>query len=92
MDDDRVLRSLGADLERDDPALAALLSGNPAHHHSRAWSLLLVLLLIPALLLPALLLPARITVGVLALLLILSSPVLVAWLLAESPRPPDAPG
>ena len=52
MDDDPVLRSLGADLERDDPALAALLSGRPAHRHSHAWSLLLVALLIPALLLP----------------------------------------
>ena len=86
MDDDRVLRAIGADLERDDPALAALLSERSTHHHPRAWSLLLVLLLIPALLLPV-----RITLGGLALLLILSSPLLVAWLLAEGPRPPDAP-
>jgi len=86
MDDDRVLRSLGADLERDDPALAALLSEAPVHRHRRAWALLLVPLLIPALLLPA-----RISLGLLALLLILSSPVLVAWLLAQSPTGPDAP-
>jgi hypothetical protein len=86
MDDDRVLQSLGADLARDDPALAALLSERQAQRHSRAWALLLVPLLVPALLLPA-----RITLGVLALLLILSSPVLVAWLLVESPTPPDAP-
>jgi len=86
MDDDPVLRSLGADLERNDPALAALLSGERAHHHSRAWLWLLV-----PLLMPALLLPVRVTFGVLALLLILSSPVLVAWLLAQGPTPPDAP-
>ena len=90
MDDDRVLRALGADLERDDPALAALLSERQthrrAHRHPRAWSLLLLLLVIPALLLPA-----RITLGGLALVLILSSPLLVAWLLAQGSSPPDAP-
>ena len=39
MDDDPVLRALGADLERDDPALAALLSG-PVHAAPRGtpWS------------------------------------------------------
>ena len=79
MDDDPVLRSLGADLERDDPALAALLSGHPTHRHSSAW-----LLLVLPLLIPALLLPGRVTLGLLALLLILSSPVLVAWLCAAS--------
>ena len=75
MDDDPVLRSLSADVERDDPALAALLSGHHARRHSAAW-----LLLGLPLLAPALLLPGRITLGVLALLLILSSPVFVAWL------------
>jgi hypothetical protein len=75
MDEDPVLRSLSAELERDDPALAALLSGHRAHRHSPAW----VLLLLP-LLVPALLLPTRITLAVLAMLLILSSPVLVCWL------------
>jgi len=75
MDDDPVLRSLGAELERDDPGLAALLSGHPAHRHSSAWLLLMLPLLIPALLLPA-----RVTLGLLALVLILGSPVLVAWL------------
>ena len=75
MDDDPVLRSLAADFERDDPALAALLSGQAPHHHSPAWLLLLLPLLVPALLLPG-----RVTFGLLALLLILSSPLLVAWL------------
>jgi hypothetical protein len=79
MDDDPVLRSLGADLERDDPALAALLTGHPTHRHSSAWLLLLLPLLIPALLLPG-----RVTLGLLALLLILASPVLVAWLCAAT--------
>jgi hypothetical protein len=84
MDDDPVLRSLGADLERDDPDLAALLSGrSPARHrHSVAW----VLLAIP-LLLPALLLPARVTLGLLAMLLILASPGLVCWLCASMEGP-----
>ena len=86
MDDDAVLRSLGADLERTDPALAALLCGGRARRHSRAWLLLLVPLLIPALLLPG-----RVTLGLLAVLLIVSSPLLVAWLCAGSPAHPDAP-
>jgi hypothetical protein len=91
MDDDPVLRSLGADLEREDPALAALLCGGPARGHSRAWLVTaVVVLLIPALLIPALLLPGRVTLGLLAVLLIVSSPVLVAWLCA-GPPPPDAP-
>jgi hypothetical protein len=76
-DMDPVLRSLSADLERDDPALAALLSGHRLHRHSPAW----VLLALP-LLVPALLLPARIILAVLAMLLILSSPVLVCWMLS----------
>ena len=79
MDDDPVLRSLDAEFERDDPALAALLRGHPAHRRSRAWWLLLVL----PLLVPALLLPARVTLGVLATLLILGSPLMVCWLCAE---------
>jgi hypothetical protein len=91
MDDDPVLRSLGADLERDDPALAALLCGGPAPRHSHGRLLLVVPLLIPALLIPALLLPARVTLGLLAVLLIVASPVLVAWLCAGTPTPPDAP-
>jgi hypothetical protein len=74
-DMDPVLRSLSADLERDDPALAALLTGHRLRRHSPVWVLLAVPLLIPALLLPA-----RITLAALAMLLILSSPLLVCWL------------
>lgn len=94
MDDDPVLQELGADLERDDPALAALLCGAapPSHHPRIRLVVVVVLLLVPALLFPALLLPARITLGLLAVLLILSSPVLVAWLCMGNPEPPDAPG
>ncbi|HEV7186846.1 MAG TPA: hypothetical protein VGN28_03025 [Blastococcus sp.] len=92
MDDDPVLRSIGADLERDDPALAALLSAGPVHRHTGARLTLVVgVLLIPALLIPALLLPGRVTLGLLAVLLIVGSPVLVAWLCAGSPPAPDAP-
>jgi hypothetical protein len=83
-DMDPVLRSLGADLERDDPALAALLSGrrDHPHRHSLAW-----LLLALPLLLPALLLPARVTLGLLAMLLILASPLMVCWLCAATDDP-----
>ena len=86
MDDDQVLRALGADLERDDPALAALLNGHRSRHHSPAWLLLLLPLLVPALLLPG-----HVTVGLLALLLILSSPLLVAWMCVatEGPAAPN---
>jgi hypothetical protein len=87
MDDDPVLSSLDAYLERDDPALAALLSGRRRpHRHPTAWLLLALLLLIPALLLPG-----RVTLGLLAMLLVLTSPLLVAWLCAGSPAHPDAP-
>ena len=89
MDDDPVLRSLEADLERDDPTLAALLSGrSPAHRrHSRAWALLIL-----PLVLAALVLPARMLFGVVATLLILGSPVFVCWLCAsmEGPASPHA--
>jgi hypothetical protein len=78
MDDDPVLRSLDAEFERDDPALAALLRGHPAHRHSAAW-----LLLVLPLLIPALLLPARVTLGFIAVSLILTSPLLVCWLCAD---------
>ena len=79
MDDDPVLRSLSAELERDDPALAALLSGRRVRRPSPAW----VLLVLP-LLVPALLLPARVTLAVLAMLLILSSPLMVCWMCAAA--------
>ena len=55
MDDDPVLRSLGADLERDDPALAALLSGQARPRTGTRAGLAAAAaspLLVPALLLP----------------------------------------
>jgi hypothetical protein len=81
---DPVLRSLAADLERNDPALAALLDGRPArqHRHWVAW-----LLLAPVLLAPAFLLPPRVVFGVAAMLLILASPGFVCWLCAVTDRP-----
>jgi hypothetical protein len=89
MDDDPVLRSLSADLERDDPALAALLSGrtppvqqHPAHRHSAAWLLLALPLLVLLLLLPL-----RMTLGLLAMSLILSSPAIACWLCAATEGP-----
>jgi hypothetical protein len=85
MDDDPVLRSLGADLERDDPALAALLTGQGPRRHRAAWLLLAVPLLVPALLLPA-----HVVLGFLALLLIVSSPLLAVWLCAGGAGTPDA--
>ena len=92
MDDDPVLRSLSADLERDDPALAALLSGrtppveqHPTHRHSAAWLLLALPLLVLLVLL--LLLPLRMTLGLLAMTLILSSPAIACWLCAATEGP-----
>jgi hypothetical protein len=75
MDDEAVLRELGADLERDDPALAALLSGPPPHSgHYLAWMLLgTVVVGIALVIAPA------VTFGVLAMLLVLASPLLACW-------------
>ena len=84
MDDDPVLRSLSDDLERSDPELAAMLSGQAPHprRHSIAWILLGLPLLVPALLLPT-----RVTLGLLAMLLILASPLQVCWLCEATERP-----
>ena len=87
MDDDPVLRELGAELEREDPALAALLSGTaaPAHRHGLAWALLaLSVVAVAVLLAPA------VTFGVLAMLLVLASPLLACWWCAfpgDGPEP-----
>jgi hypothetical protein len=104
MDDDPVLRSLGADLERDDPELAALLSGTagtpqlpasqppPARDRTALWFLLVLPLLVLPVLSAALLLPARLTLGVTAMLLILGSPLAVCWMCAALDRAdPGAP-
>jgi hypothetical protein len=76
MDDDPVLQALGAELERDDPALAALLSDPvaPHHRHRAAWILLALTVLAVALIAA----PA-VTLGVVAMLIVLASPLLACW-------------
>jgi hypothetical protein len=74
MDDEKVLRSLGRDLERDDPELAALLS--EAHPHRVHPAVLLLGLAVVA---AALLLPVTVAVGVVSLLLVGASPFAVCW-------------
>ena len=92
MDDDPVLRSLSADLERDDPELAALLSGaepsavsarkpRAAARHLRR---LLVAVVLLAVLAAALLLPLRMVLALATMLLILGSPLAACWLLESS--------
>jgi hypothetical protein len=86
MDDDPVLRSLGEDLARDDPRLAALLDGTATlHRHRGAWSAAL-LLLATVLLTVGLLVPPTVAVGVVAMVLVLSSPLAVCWLCEASER------
>jgi hypothetical protein len=86
-DVDPVLRSLGEDLERDDPELAALLSGGaPApFQHWSGWSRFAVPMLL-VVLTAALLLPVRVTLGMSAMLLILASPLVAIWLCADADR------
>ena len=88
MDDDLVLRALGADLERDDPALAAMLSGTPARHES-----FVVWLLLPAVAVIGigLLLAPAVTFGILSMLLVLASPLLVCLWCTDTGEGP-APG
>ena len=74
MDDEQVLRSLGRDLERDDPRLARLLSGGPPHRFHPVWALL-GLAVVGALLL----LPVTVAVGVFSILLIAGSLLVVGW-------------
>jgi hypothetical protein len=86
MDDDPVLQELGAELEREDPQLAALLSGPPTPPHRRhavAWTVLAMVVAGVAMLLA----PAA-TFGVLAMLLVLASPLLACWWCA---MPNDGP-
>ena len=76
MDDDPVLRELGAELERDDPELAALLSGEVTHRnrHWMTWALLaLTVVGVAVVLAPS------VTLGVLAMLLVLASPLVACW-------------
>jgi hypothetical protein len=91
MDDDRALQQLGDELARDDPALAALLSGTDTgiphrrHRHGLLWTLLATVVVgVGVLLAPA------VTFGVLAMLLVLASPLLAClWcaLPGEGPTP-----
>ena len=74
MDDESVLRALGAELERDDPALAAMLSGTAERRESPV-----IWLLAPAVavVIIGMLLAPAVTFGVLSMLLVLASPLLV---------------
>jgi hypothetical protein len=76
MDDDPVLQELGAELERDDPHLAAMLRGEvpPRRRHTVVW----VLLALGIVTIGVLLAPAA-TFGVLAMLFVLASPLLACW-------------
>ena len=88
MDDDPVLRSLGEDLARDDPRLAALLEG--VDTPDRRWGpprLLAVLLLGSILLTVALLVPPTVALGATAMLLAILSPLAVCWLCTAGDRP-----
>ena len=86
MDDDLVLRSLGAELERDDPRLAALLSGEGTprfrSHHVRLW----VLLALP-LLGGLFLLPLTTAVGILVVLLAVAGPLVGCCIASGSDGP-----
>jgi hypothetical protein len=75
MDEDQVLRSLWNDLEREDPRLAALLSGAPPPRRFRRSWLLLGLPLLGL----VLLLPLTVAVGVISLLLVAVSPLAGCW-------------
>jgi hypothetical protein len=80
MDDDQALRLLEADLERDDPRLAALLTGSAVpRRFRRAW----LLLLVPVLSAVALL-PLTAAIGVVSLALVVASPLIVCWACAPS--------
>jgi hypothetical protein len=93
VDDDPVLRSLAADLELDDPALAAFLSSGPAakqppeHHHPFAVPVLATFALVALLVT----LPVTVAVGVVAALLVVGSPLAVCWLLSDEPPRPRHP-
>jgi Flp pilus assembly protein TadB len=89
-DDDAALRSLGEDLARDDPRLAALLDGTaPLPPRRRVRTLFVLLLITPVLSTLALLVPPTVAVGAVAILLAAASPVAVCWLCAaDRPDPP----
>ena len=86
MDDELVLRSLGEDLARDDPQLAALLSEDDTPHRHRGVWILLFLVLSPVVATVGLLVPPTVAVGVVAMLLAVASPLAVCWLCAAADR------
>ena len=86
LDQDPVLRSLGEDLARDDPRLAALLSGRHPHR-IRAVHLGIALPVLAAFLV----LPITTAVGVVAVVLALAS-LLVGGLAGSGPDGGPAPG
>jgi hypothetical protein len=84
MDVDPVLRTLGEELARDDPRLAALLSGpEVTRHRWRPRSVIAAVLLAPAVVILALLLPPTVAVGVVAMVLAIASPLVVCWMWAS---------
>ena len=90
--DDPVLRSLSADLQRDDPRLAALLSGTSLpHDRPSTWLRIAVPLVGLVVLTAVLLLPLRVTLGVSAMLLILMSPLAACWMCAAADRADGKP-
>jgi len=92
MDEDPVLRSLGEELARDDPRLAALLGdGDAAPSRWHTWRMLAVLLLAPPLTAAALLLPPTVVLGLTAMLLVLLSPLAVCWLCATADHTASRP-
>jgi hypothetical protein len=90
MDDDPVLRSLEAQLEHDDPRLAALLTGLDARPHPRrAWWLLL---LVVPLLFAGTVQFGPAVLGVTAMVLGLAAPLVVGlWCLGRDDRPDAGP-
>jgi Protein of unknown function (DUF3040) len=83
MDDDPALRQLAAELERDDPRLAARLTGaEDGGSRENPWW---VLLLLGAPLLMGLFLVSEAAFGAAILVLALAAPLIVGWLVT----PPD---
>jgi hypothetical protein len=91
MDDDPVLRELAADLEREDPRLADLLAG-AVDEPQRLPRWLLLLSLGPPLLMGLFVLN-EVAFGTATILLVITSPLIVCWLLTPpTGRPTPGPG
>ncbi len=87
MDGDPVLRSLAAELARDDPRLAALLDGASPAPPRRGVRVALLLLALPLAGL-VLLLGPTVAVGGVAIVLAAAAPLAVCWLCADDGRTP----